>query len=441
LSTYRSKCRLVQILTTVVILVLPFLNLLRLDIPTLRFYFLNTVLWVDEFFLVFLVLMLVLWGIVFFSMLYGRVWCGWMCPQMIMSILVRWFESVSGRLLKYRPKKAGPIKRVSFHLLVSIQVALLSLVVGFNLVSYFVDPYRILSGLRDGSLEPLVGQFIIGIAIFMWVNILFWRETFCIKACPYGMMQLLLTDSKTQIMRYHTDRADDCIECQACVKCCLMGIDIRTSPYQTECVYCGDCVDACNAILPRQKTHKPGLISFSWGERDKRDTWYEKLGFVDVKRWVILGLMVVYTAGLVAVVSARQPLSLSATNDRSTLYRQESDGSIHNDYAIRLSNRSLDDGRFRLVCAQPGGGSGDLVIDCGDNPFEVKSREALNFKMTISTSGERLHPGPNKLMLSLENVDEEGMRIEKEIVFFMPEEFDLKGLAEPAGIRPSGENR
>jgi cytochrome c oxidase accessory protein FixG len=422
-STYGARCRLIQAITTVIILALPFLNVLRLDIPTLRFYFLSSVLWVDEFYLLFLVLMLLLWMVVIFSMIYGRVWCGWACPQMVLCQLVRWLEKQTGRLIGYGPKKSGIGRRILLRTLVAVAVAAVSLAVGFNLVSYFVDPYRMLAGIADGTLAPLVGRFIVGIAIIVFVDVVFWRETFCRRACPYGMMQVLLIDSKTQIMRYDKSRADDCIGCNACVKGCVMGIDIRTSPYQTECVYCGDCVDACNSILRKQD--KPGLISFSWGEKNTRERWYEKLGLVDTKRWIVLGLTLVYSVGLVALVHARQPLSVTASGDRSTLFREAEDGRIYNDYSVRLENRSLEDGCFSLECALPGGGNADLVIHVDGNPFSLASREARTLRLSVSSGGESFHPGPNRIFLRMTSTENAAAGTETEIVFFMPDEWSV----------------
>jgi len=236
------------------------------------------------------------------------------------------------------------------------------------------------------------------------------------------MMQLLVTDSKTQIVRYDNGRADDCIECDACVKCCITGIDIRTSPYQTECIYCGDCIDACSAVLARRG--KTGLLAFSWGETDKRDKWYEKLGFVDTRRWIILGLVVVYTIGLALLVRARQPLSISAAGDRSTLYRVEEDDRIYNDYSVRIENRSLRDGLFLIECSLPDGRSGDIQVDCSPNPVFLKSRETQRLRLAVSSKGEAFRPGPNSLVLVLRNTEDSAVRTEIEAVFFMPEKGD-----------------
>jgi cytochrome c oxidase accessory protein FixG len=415
-STYRSRRRQVQILSTILIVALPFLNIMRLDIPTLRFYFFSKVLWVDEFYLLFLVLMLVLWVVVIFSMLYGRVWCGWMCPQTVVSELYHWFDAKMKRMLRV-PKSGGiAVRRILAKGSVLLGVSALSLVIGFNLVAYFVDPFRMLSELVHLSMGPVVLGFIVGIAILMVVDIMFWREKFCTKACPYGMMQALFTDSKTQIVRYQTERGEECIECRACVRDCMMGIDIRTSPYQTECIHCGDCVDSCAAILGRLKTPLPTLISFSWGEKNQPSSaWYQKLGFVDAKRWTILGLTAVYAVVLVVVIQIRQPLALSASGDRSTLYHLTADGKILNEYTMKISNRSMDDGQFRVVC-----GCG-CEIRMADNPLSLKSREVKNLKMSIVCSGEKFHPGPNRIELTAVNVNDPGVTAKTESVFFMPE--------------------
>ncbi len=428
INTYRSQRRIVQVISTILIVVLPFFNIMRLDVPTLRFYFFNTVLWVDEFYLLFLVIMLVLWIIVIFAMLYGRVWCGWMCPQTVVDELYYWFEKKVKRWLKV-PKTGGQQwRRIAATALVATAAAVISLVIGFNLVAYFVDPYRMVQEMATLTLGPITTGIGVGIAIFMFVDIMFWREKFCTKTCPYGMLQAVFTDSKTQIVRYQTERNDECIECNACVRDCMMGIDIRTSPYQTECIHCGDCVDSCTTILSRLKKPLPTLISFSWGLRPRRgekevpkNTWYEKLGFVDAKRWIILALTAVYAVILVAVIQVRQPLSLTASGDRSTLYHVADDGRIFNEYSLKISNRSMHDGWFRIAC------DGDHLLDdqCAihleKNPIFLQSREVKTLKMSIYTKGERFHPGPNKIELRAINRDDTDIHAKTEIVFFMPE--------------------
>jgi cytochrome c oxidase accessory protein FixG len=421
LQTYKSKRRLVQILSTLLIIALPFFNILRLDIPTLRFYFFNAVLWVDEFYLLFLVIMLIVFIIVIFSMMYGRVWCGWMCPQTVLNELANWFESKTKRWLKV-PKTGGSvIRKVSAFLLLSLGVSLISLLIGFNLVAYFVDPYGMIADIAHGTLGAVTTGILLGIAVLIFVDVMFWREKFCTKACPYAMLQMVITDSKTQIVRYQIERDDECIECKACVRDCIMGIDIRTSPYQTECIHCGDCVDSCTTILSRLKTPLPTLINFSWGESNKRTTWYEKLGLIDAKRWIVTGFVVAYILVLSLVIQLRQPLSLTASGDRSTLYRQSENGTITNDYVVKISNRSMADGLFRIGCGEDHTTPHNCTLHIQENPVQLKSREVKTIKMSISTDGTNLKPGPNKFELEAVNTSDKNIKTKTEVVFFMPE--------------------
>jgi cytochrome c oxidase accessory protein FixG len=356
-----------------------------------------------------------------------------MCPQTVLDELYFWVDKKTKRWLKIPPKLQNMNSRLLWRRVVYISVitgaaALISLFIGFNLVAYFVDPYRMIAEIAAFALGPITTACILITATIMFVDILFWREKFCSKACPYGMLQAVFTDSKTQIVRYQTERTDECIDCQACVRDCMMGIDIRTSPYQTECIHCGDCVDSCTAILSRLRKPLPTLITFSWGLRPRRGeneapkiTWYQKLGFVDAKRWIVLGLTAAYAVVLVVVIQLRQPLSLTASGDRSTLYHVADDGRIYNEYALKISNRSMNDGWFTVLCNADWHSSNLCYIKLDENPVFLRSREVRDMKMAIYTTGEQFHPGPNRIELTAVNKDKEDIRTKTEIVFFMPE--------------------
>jgi len=419
LGTYRRKRRLVEALSTAAIVAMPFLNIFRLDVPTLRFYFLNRVLWVDEFYLLFLALMLLLWVIVMFSMLYGRIWCGWMCPQTVVSELVRWWQGKTRKLFRV-PRSGGALwRRAASAWAVAAGTAVVSLLIGFNLVAFFVDPVSMIRGIASGTLGAVTGGIIAGIAALVLVDGLFWREKFCAKACPYGMMQMLVTDSRTQIVRYETERAEECIECNACLRVCPMGIDIRESPYQSECIQCGECVDACAQILARMD--RPTLIRFSWGTHGKAGAGLAgRLGFVDAKRWIMFALTAAYSVLLVILIGIRQPVALSVSGDRSTLFRKGEDGRIYNDYTLHVSNRSMSDGVFSLVCVQSSS-SPRCTLHIEQNPLPLKSREVRTMRFSISTGGENLRPGPNRLVLKAMSLADTSVAANTEAVFFMPE--------------------
>jgi cytochrome c oxidase accessory protein FixG len=422
LKTYKSKRHFIQFLCTGTIIVLPFLNIFRLDVPTLRFYFMRTILWIDEFYLLFLVAMLILWTIVIFSMLYGRVWSGWMCPQTLLNEFIRWIEDKIIRWFKISKNKVSFKQRLFIFSASSVAAITISLLIGFNLVAYFVDPYRMIHQIFSGTMGSVTTGIIFSIATLVYIDIMFWREKFCTKTCPYGMFQFLVTDKNTQIVRYQTERAEDCIECNACVRDCMMGIDIRESPYQTECIQCGDCVDSCSSVLGRLKNPKPTLISFSWGEKGEGKRWFERWGFIDAKRWIVLGITVLFAFVLTFLITIRQPLSVSVAGDRTTLYRQTNNGEILNDYRLRISNRSMEDGIFEITCRNILEKKTDWTLNLAENPLNLKSREIRTLQFSISSRGNNLNPGPNKFLLLVQNVDKPEVYRKTEIIFFMPEE-------------------
>jgi polyferredoxin len=350
-----------------------------------------------------------------------------MCPQTVLDELYYWFDRKTRawlRLPKAGKSGPGPVsgRGLAQRALVVAGSSALSLFVGFNLVAYFVDPYRMIAEAASLTLGPVTTACILVTAAIVLADILFWRERFCTKACPYGMLQAVITDPKTQIVRYQTERGEECIECGACVRDCMMGIDIRTSPYQTECIHCGDCVDSCARILGRLKEPLPTLITFSWGEKEApKTTWYQKLGFVDAKRWAVLGLTAAYAVVLVFVIQGRQPLSITASGDRSTLYYVAEDGRIFNEYTVKISNRSMDGGWFTIRCESPQPGGDGCALNVDENPVHLDSREVRMLKMRIYTNGASMNAGPNRLRLVATDDGNAEINTSTEIVFFMPE--------------------
>jgi cytochrome c oxidase accessory protein FixG len=418
-TTYGSRRIATLFISTLFFFLLPFTNIIRLDVPTLRFYFFHSVLWVEEFYFLFLFLLIFAWVILTFSMIYGRVWCGWLCPQTTLNELAAWLKKKMEKLLKVKKAQGLAANTVAAGIMVVLLEAVIALLVGFNLVAYFVDPYRMLAQLGTFSMNPVVAGCMIGIAALILADMLFIREKFCTKACPYGMLQMVITDDKTQIVRYLTERQHECIECRACIKACLMGIDIRTSPYQTECTHCGDCVDACTKVMVRLKPPRPTLIRFSWGESavTAGNSWFKKMGLLDVKRWVLSGLVIVFTLVLAYLSQTRSILSVSIMGDRSTLYRQGEQGEIINDFVLKITNRDMQDD---IVSVQQDDRLQVRLKDA-DYPMAIKAGETRKIKMALTATGTSLQAGPNRIKFKCVSTNDPSRSAMADVVFFMPE--------------------
>jgi len=318
----------VHLLCFAIFLALPFLNVVRFDIPRERFYFAGQELWIGEFVVVFFTLMFLLFLVIAFSVFYGRVYCGYLCPQMIFSEASVALES---RLRKFCMRRGyGPAARAAFYVI----LAAASVFLAFVFIAYFVPPRDLIHRLLSLDVRTAGGIAGATVTVLTFLDFSLVRQRFCTAACPYGYLQGMLGDRHTLLVHYR-DPEHACIECKKCVRVCPMGIDIRQSPFQIECIHCAECIDACDEILARLK--KPGLIHYVWGEHGPvaaghRQPW-------DAKRVIVLLVLLFYAGGLTFALATRHPLLVRISPDREKLYRIGADGRIYNRFRYSLANR------------------------------------------------------------------------------------------------------
>jgi cytochrome c oxidase accessory protein FixG len=307
----------------------PFLNLIRFDIPHQRFYFAGQELWISEFVIIFFTLMFLLFLVVAFSVFYGRVYCGYLCPQMIFSEAS---IALQNRIQRWCVKRgySSNVARAAFYAV----LAPASVFLAFVFIAYFVEPRDLLHRLTSLDVKTAGGISGAAVTILAFLDFAFVRLRFCTAACPYGYLQGMLGDGHTLLVHYR-DEARACIECKKCVRVCPMGIDIRESPYQIECIHCAECIDACGEIMARLK--KPNLIHYAWGEKGPvaaghRQPW-------DAKRTVVLLVLLFYASGLTYALATRHPVLVRVSPVRATLYRTGDDGRIYNRFRYSLANR------------------------------------------------------------------------------------------------------
>ena len=331
----------IHIACVIIFFALPFANLMRFDIPRQRFYFFGYELWISEFSVIFFSLMFLMFLVAAMAMFYGRVYCGYLCPQMIFSEASIALESKLTRTVnKYVRWSAGPRKLLSRFLFYAIAVAA-SVILAFAFISYFVEPRDLLHRLLVFDIRTAGGIAGATTTLFTLLDFLFVRQRFCTTVCPYGYLQGMLGDSDTLIVHYR-DEDRECIECKKCVRVCHMGIDIRTSPYQIECIHCGECIDACADVLGR--LGKQTLIHYVWGEQGEKlgsgdQPWYQKLGLRNAKRVVVLLIILCYGAGLFTALSMRRAVLVRIAPDRTTMYRLGKDGTVYNRFRLQVANR------------------------------------------------------------------------------------------------------
>jgi len=395
---YHRLRKAIHAVCVVIFFALPFANLMRFDIPRQRFYFFGYELWINEFSIIFFSLMFLMFIIAAMAMLYGRVYCGYLCPQMIFSEAALALESKLTRTVnKYVRWKARPRKLLSQFLFYSI-ATLASVILAFVFISYFVEPRDLLHRLLALDIKTAGGIAGATTTLLTLLDFLFLRQRFCTTVCPYGYLQGMLGDGDTLIVHYR-DEDRECIECKKCVRVCHMGIDIRTSPYQIECIHCGECIDACVDVLSR--LGKQGLIHYVWGEHGEKlgtgdKSWYQKLGVRNAKRVVVLLIILFYAAGLFTALSMRRTVLVRIAPDRATMYRVGKDGTIYNRFRVQVANR----GREQAIAQFSIEGLPGASFSGFENAVVVNAGQTLEQEFEIAAPPSAgLAPGVNHFRL------------------------------------------
>lgn len=345
---------------------LPFIHidgrpLFLFNIPHARFILFGKVFWPQDFFIFGLGMVTFVVFIVLFTAAFGRLFCGWVCPQTIfMEMVFRKIEYVIEgsaayqQLQKGKPWTGGRLaRRISKH----IVFYLLSFVIANFFLSYIIG----IKGLYTIITEP-VGQHVGGllsIALFSGVFYgvyAFFREQVCTVICPYGRLQGVLLDKNSMIVAYDYKRGEprgkyskkaalstgDCIDCMQCVKVCPTAIDIRNGT-QMECVGCTACIDACNKMM--DAIGKPqGLIRYA-SENGIAD--HQPLRYTSrMKGYTVLLAALVVILGVLLVT--RKDVDATVMRTPGMLYQERGLDSITNLYNIKIANKTTGNTALRL---------------------------------------------------------------------------------------------
>jgi polyferredoxin len=382
--TYHQIRKAIHLVCFLIFVALPFTDLMRVDIPNQRFYFLGAELWINEFGIIFFTMMFLLFVIVATSMLYGRMYCSYLCPQMIFSEwslgVQSWFErKVNKKFPSWSARRKRLAARVGFLGVLGVA----SVFLAFVFTSYFVEPRDLLRRLLALDVHTAGGITGAVVTLITFLDFTLLRQRFCTTVCPYGYLQGMLGDKNTLLVHYR-DPDHTCIECKKCVRVCHMGIDIRKSPFQIECIHCGECVDACQDVLRR--LGRPTLIHYAWGEEgetlDAKSPLLKKLGLRDAKRAVIMLVILFYAFGLYAAIAMRREVLVQVAPVRNELYRVDDAGLVRNHFRVKIANRSRKPAAVRLETA----GLAGARILLEPNPVVVEPGQVLEREFDIAAA-------------------------------------------------------
>ncbi len=341
--------------------------LILLNVPRREFTLLGTTFLPTDTLILMLLLGSAVIAMFLFSALFGRVWCGWGCPQTVyMEFVFRPIERLleggrSGSLALDKARGVMSPRRVLKYLI----YIPLCLGLAHTFLAYFVGTDTLAEWVRLSPAEHPTPFLVMAVTTaLIFIDFGWFREQTCLIACPYGRWQSALIDKRSLIVAYDATRgeprragkergpdAGDCVSCNACVFTCPTGIDIRNG-LQMECVHCTQCMDACDHVMEALQKPK-GLIRYA----SQEGLAGRQSGLLR-PRVVIYSLALLTTLSLLAItLSTRKAAEVILLRSSSEPYRIEDDGRIANQLRVKIVNRSNSTQRYTATVTGLDGGT------------------------------------------------------------------------------------
>ncbi|MCH2038404.1 MAG: cytochrome c oxidase accessory protein CcoG [Rickettsiales bacterium] len=337
-----------------------------IDLTQSRAYFFFIDIWPQEVYYITGLLILSAVALFFVTSLFGRVWCGYACPQTVWTDLFVWVERIfqGDRNTRMR-RDQGPItfdktwRKCATH----ATWLLIGLCTGGAWVFYFNDAPTLMEHILHFDVPWSIGGWILALTGSTYLMAGYAREQVCTYMCPYSRFQSAMFDKDSLIIGYDETRGElrgshkageswegrgHCIDCKACVHVCPMGIDIRDG-LQMECIACGLCIDACNNIMDKVNLPR-GLVRYDTMQNQKARAEGSASHSRMLRPRTIYYALILTIASSIMLYSllTRAPMELHVMHDRNPLFVTLSDGSIRNGYDIKILNKTHDDKHYTL---------------------------------------------------------------------------------------------
>lgn len=403
-TPWRYKRYLFFTFSTVFALVLPWIKInesyfFLLSFDKLKLHLAFVQFDMQELYLLPFLLMILFLGIFGMTVVGGRVFCGWICPQTVFRVIYR--DLIETKLLGLRKRIKNKQQEPDMSLTenrvkkaVAILIwTVLSLVASANMIWYFVPPEDFFNYLADPFEHVVLFGTLLFTALFLIYDIVFLQEEYCIYVCPYSRVQSVLYDENTVMALYNTNRGGhiydehkvkqftkqselqkvephaECTACESCVTVCPTHIDIRKG-LQLECINCLECVDACTVVMG--KLGKPSLVTWSSDYEiiDKKG----KTQYFRPKVIAYVLLLVALTVGMVMMGSKKEHMLLNI-NKENRLYSvsktQDGKVAVDNAYEFLVQNTQNEKMDFYFEVILPKDAKGKIEILKPTEPFDV----------------------------------------------------------------------
>ncbi|MGB5378405.1 cytochrome c oxidase accessory protein CcoG [Muriicola sp.] len=386
-----------------------------------RFNIFGFPFWPQDFHL-FVISMII--GVIFialFTVAFGRIFCGWMCPQTIFLEMVFrriefWIDGDRGAQMRLN-RQAWNAEKIRKRVLKWIVFFIISFLIANVFLAYLIGSDTLVRYVTDGPLQhqSTLVSLLIFTSVFYFVFAWF-REQVCIIACPYGRLQGVLLDNKSIVVAYDHKRGEaengrkkfrkgedrdalghgDCIDCFQCVHVCPTGIDIRNGT-QLECVNCTACIDECDTIM--EKIDKPkGLIRYASEDNIEKKAPFKfnaRLKGYSAVLFILIGV-------LVGMLFLRNDLEANILRLPGQLYERKEGNIISNVYTFKLINKTtkeVSDVSFKLLSHK-----GEINVVTHKN-FSVEAEELAEGTLFIDINAAALNGEKDKLKIGVYSGD------------------------------------
>jgi len=373
--------------------------------------------------------------IVLFTVIYGRVWCGWLCPQTIMMEMVYrkveyWVEGDRPQQMKL-DRMPWNKEKIRKKLTKWFLFWIITLIVTSTMWAYVAGTDYVLNFWKNPFAKPGVLTAYLVFAVIYYFVYAWFREQVCIIVCPYGRLQGVLTDENTILVTYDYKRGEkrgpmrkgqdraalglgDCIDCKQCVHVCPTGIDIRNGT-QMECINCTACMDACDAVM--DAIGKPrGLIRYASKRSIEEGT--QEIFTPRVKFYTAI-LAIILTV-FIALLVKRPTVDLKVLRVRGQVFTELPDGNIRNYYNMTLINKTTHPFEDLEIKVLDDEGTALTLVGIDDQKPDLEVREVKQFMAYVDIpKGKRT----GKTEITFGVYDQNGKLLDKyKSVFIAPVE-------------------
>jgi cytochrome c oxidase accessory protein FixG len=391
------------------------------DIANARLFFFWIELWPQEIYFLAGALILGAFALFAVSSLFGRLWCGFTCPQTVWTDLFMWVErwlqgDRNARMkLDQGPRNANYWTRKGLTHGVWVLIAAAT---GGAWIMYFNDAPTVTMEILTGRASTEVYFFFALFAGFTYLLAGWAREQVCTYMCPWPRFQAAMLDENSLVVTYRdwrgeprgkakADGVGDCVDCFACVHVCPTGIDIRDGQ-QLECIGCGLCVDACDSVMAKLGRPK-GLVAFETlknlsasaaaaaslppgPERQKAGMAARHLPrFIRPRTIMYAGALTLVAVVMLGAFLLRSTLDLTVIRDRAPLFVRLSDGGIRNAFTVKIVNKTREEAPLVLALQAPAGFRmvvQDVEHDAQDRPLLPRRPDGIaQYRVLVTVPG------------------------------------------------------